>query len=236
MSMVVGKVEQLTRPSFVTGLSELARRNLDASEAAISAFRKAQTVGHPDYFYPDLALETFGPLEGYVPANDNWPKVIAFTGKAGSGKSTAAKYLIGCGYKLIKFADPLKDMLRAVGYSQRQIEGDLKEIEDSSGRTPRHAMQTLGTEWGRKCMGEDFWVEIWRERVTGATVVTDDCRFANEANAVRQAGGIVVKLEGRGGITSSHSSEQLDFEPDLVIVNNGSLASLHHQIDEFLTG
>ncbi|MCV9907034.1 deoxynucleotide monophosphate kinase [Brucella sp. HL-2] len=182
----------------------------------------------------DLALETFGPLERYTHANDNWPKVIAFTGKAGSGKSTAAKYVMQRGYKLVKFADPLKDMLRAVGYSQQQIEGELKEVVDSSGRTPRHAMQTLGTEWGRKCMGEDFWISIWRERVTGATSVTDDCRFANEADAVRKAGGIVIMLEGRGGINSSHPSEKLDFEPDLVIANDGNLANLHETIDKIL--
>ncbi|WP_407976896.1 deoxynucleotide monophosphate kinase [Brucella pseudogrignonensis] len=184
---------------------------------------------------PDLALETFGPLERYTPVNDNWPKVIAFTGKAGSGKSTAAKYVIGRGYKLVKFADPLKDMLRAIGYSQQQIEGDLKEVEDSSGQTPRHAMQTLGTEWGRKCMGEDFWINIWRQRITGATAVTDDCRFANEADAVRSVGGIVVMLEGRGGINSNHSSERLDFEPDIVIANDGNITSLHSRIDKFLT-
>ncbi|MFI3902626.1 deoxynucleotide monophosphate kinase [Ochrobactrum sp. S1502_03] len=222
MSMVIGKIEQLSKPSF----ADLCARNKEAGEAATRAWWAQRER--------EIALETFGPLERYMPANDNWPKVIAFTGKAGSGKSTAAKYVIERGYKLVKFADPLKDMLRAIGYSQRQIEGDLKEVPDASGQTPRHAMQTLGTEWGRKCMGEDFWINIWRERVTGATAVTDDCRFANEADAVRSVGGIVVMLKGRGGINSAHSSELLDFKPDIVIANDGNITSLHSRIDEIL--
>lgn len=105
-----------------------------------------------------------------VPANDNvpvelralgaaigkpstaiLPPVIALTGLAGSGKSTASKYLVEKhGYQLVKFAGPLKDMLRAIGFGEDDIEGNGKELSNSllCDKTPRHAMQTLGTEWG----------------------------------------------------------------------------------------
>ena len=41
-----------------------------------------------------LAAETFGPLHLYEPANDNSPRVIGLSGLAGSGKSTAAAFLV----------------------------------------------------------------------------------------------------------------------------------------------
>lgn len=178
----------------------------------------------------DLALETFGPLHHYQAANDNHPRVIALTGVAGSGKSTASAYLQSKGYQLTKFAEPLKDMLRAIGYSEDEIEGALKEVPRPDGKTPRHAMQTLGTEWGRDCMGKDFWVNIWKERAATGLIVVDDCRFANEANAVRSMGGVVIRLEGRGGIKGAHSSERMEFETDRTINNVGTLEDLHAAI------
>lgn len=168
--------------------------------------------------------------------NDNYPRVIALSGVAGSGKSTASAFLQSKGYRLEKFAGPLKDMLRAIGLDDRHIEGELKQtsLEELGGLTPRYAMQTLGAEWGRKCMGEDFWINLWRSRAANANIVVDDCRFANEAAAVRALGGIVIKLEGRGGIEGGHSSEKLDFIADAVVPNTGSIAQLHGLLDETL--
>ena len=44
------------------------------------------------------------------------------------------------------------------GMIRRMIDGDLKEAPTPlfEGRTPRHAMQTLGTEWGRDRIGRDL--------------------------------------------------------------------------------
>ncbi|QXC49509.1 deoxynucleotide monophosphate kinase [Agrobacterium salinitolerans] len=196
-----------------------------------------------------------------VPANDNVPEelralgaaigkantailppVIALTGLAGSGKSTASKYLIEKhGYQLVKFAGPLKDMLRAIGLGEGHIEGAHKETDLAMlyGRTPRYAMQTLGTEWGRKCMGEDFWTNLWRSRVDGVLafggrVVVDDCRFPNEADEVRKLGGVVWRLVGRGGIAGSHESEAGCGAADVEVHNIGDIADLHYQLDAFL--
>ncbi len=197
-----------------------------------------------------------------VPANDNVPEelralgaaigkastailppVIALTGLAGSGKSTASKYLVEKhGYQLVKFAGPLKDMLRAIGLSEEQIEGSLKEepCEWLQGATPRHAMQTLGTQWGRDCIGPSFWIELWVRRVNqiiaaGGHVVVDDCRFPNEANEARKLGGVVWRLVGRGGIAGSHESEAGCGRPDMEIHNTGDIGSLHYQIDDVLS-
>lgn len=166
------------------------------------------------------------------------PPVIALTGSAGSGKSTVSDYLAAhYGYTKTKFAKPLKDMCRAIGLDEDEIEGHLKEVPTPylGMQTPRHAMQTLGTEWGRKCMGEDFWVELWENRVMLPTVV-DDCRFPNEAAAVRRMGGRVIRLDGRGGIDGNHASEAGCGIADEVICNDGSIADLQARVRQVLEG
>ena len=155
--------------------------------------------------------------------------IIALTGRAGVGKSTVARALCADhGFLRIGFADPLKAMLRGFYRAgelssddiDRRISGDLKEIPDPwlGGISPRYTMQTLGTEWGRKRMGEDFWIGAW-ERSVGASgaerIVVDDCRFTNEAEAVRKLGGVVIGLrrEGVAPLPGNHASE-FGTEPD----------------------
>lgn len=172
---------------------------------------------------------TFGPLTALrVP-------VVGLSGAAGSGKSTASAWLVSQGYKLVKFAGPLKDMCRAIGMTEDMIEGNLKEVPNREllqGKSPRFAMQTLGAEWGRNLMGSNFWTDLWSHRAeqalaSGHGVVVDDCRYENEAERIWELGGIVIRLEGRGGIGGKHSSEQLHFDPDDIIANTGTITDLH---------
>ncbi len=173
-------------------------------------------------------------------ASTSLPPVIALTGLAGSGKSTASKYLVEKhGYQLVKFAGPLKDMLRAIGLSEAQIEGALKEepCRLLQGETPRYAMQTLGTQWGRECIGSSFWLFLWEDAVlkildAGGRVVVDDCRFPNEADEVRKLGGVVWQLVGRGGIAGSHESEAGCGEADVAIANCGNVRLLYDYVDQ----
>lgn len=169
-------------------------------------------------------------------ANDNYPRMVALTGLAGSGKSTATRYLVERhGYTLVKFAGPLKDMMRAIGFDDEEIEGGLKEtpLEMLCGKTPRHAMQTLGTEWGRNCIGEDFWVNVWRmQAAQHKRVVVDDCRFPNEADAIRKLGGMIIKLDGRGGIAGAHASEAGCGQHDAIVTNDGGLVELYAGVEE----
>lgn len=170
------------------------------------------------------------------PSNDNYPRVVALTGAAGSGKSTAADYLIRHhGYERVKFAGPLKDMCRAIGMTEDHIEGHLKEApcDMLCGKTPRFFMQQIGTELGRNLIGDDFWIRLWLHRVADAKrVVVDDLRFPNEAAAVRSLGGVIVKLEGRGGIAGTHASEAGCGTWDGIVVNDGGLVDLYAGVDE----
>lgn len=164
--------------------------------------------------------------------------LIGFCGYAGSGKSTAAQRLCGRhGFVRHRFAGPLKDMLRALGLSEEQVDGNLKEVPCAllGGKTPRWAAQSLGTEWGREMISPTLWVDAWAAKVdvSPVPVVCDDVRFPNEVYAVKQRGGIVVRITGRGAkiATSAHASENVNFEVDEEIENTGSIHDLHAAVD-----
>lgn len=188
----------------------------------------------------DRYPKVMGHLSGREPANDNYPRLVALTGAAGSGKSTATKFLVERhGYTLVKFAGPLKAMCRAVGFSEEQIEGDLKEEPCVwlQGKTPRFFMQQLGTQFGRDIIGKDFWTELWVRSVNlllaeHRRVVVDDCRFPNEAEAIRQLGGMIIKLEGRGGIAGQHASEAGCGQHDAVVANDGGVVDLYASVEQ----
>ena len=128
----------------------------------------------------------------------------------GAGKSTVADMLVReHGFVRVKMADGLKAMLRSLLAYQNlplckideMIEGGLKHQQSAFlfSKSPRYAMQTLGTEWGRDCMGEDFWVEVADAKVRaflrdGKNVVIDDIRFENEYDYVRRYAGIMAHI------------------------------------------
>lgn len=152
--------------------------------------------------------------------------IIGITGKAGVGKSTIANILVkDYGYICAPFAGPLKDMLSAIGLTHDELYGDKKEVVNSNyGVTPRHMMQTLGTEWGRDIIGQHIWVEAWRRslyrKYQNHNIVVDDIRFPNEVAAVRSLGGKVVNIHWASylrGPTSSHVSETLELPFDLAV-------------------
>lgn len=182
------------------------------------------------------------------PRREPLVKLIGLSGAAGSGKSTAASYLNEAhGYQRKRFAQPLKDALRRMLIEalvddhtiERMIEGDLKEVPARVllNKTPRQAMQTLGTEWGRNCIGDDFWVNLMRHALDtskrGALIVIEDVRFDNEAALIRAYGGKIIRMEGRGGISGAHVSEK-GVEPDLTCYNGGSITETHRWFDYVL--
>src|SRR3974390_129308 len=128
-------------------------------------------------------------------------RIIGLTGKLKSGKSEAAKILCARGFTRVRFAGTLKAMMYCLGLNEDQIEGNLKETPCDllCGKTPRYAMQTIGTEWGRDTIGRSLWVNAWKHAVSKQRdfipVVADDVRFDNEVEAVRSLGGIVVRIQ-----------------------------------------
>ena len=195
-------------------------------------------------------METnINPIKSSQPA-----RLIAITGLAGCGKSTVAEYLHrDYGFVRRKFAGPLKAMLQALyewtdldtGDITARLEGAKKERPDPvlNGATPRWAMQSLGTEWGRDSIHPDIWVDLLRRRVErdlalGWSVVIDDLRFPNEGDVVEALGGKVLQIyRHRPGLLSAsdpHVSEQYVRGGDWVIRNTGTTQALYSDVRYFL--
>lgn len=123
---------------------------------------------------------------------------------------------------------------------ERLIEGDQKEtpLEILCGKTTRFAMQTIGTEWGRSTIGDNIWTNIAISKAAGlGDVVITDVRFPNEVEAVKTAGGTVIKivrseqplyLDGADG----HSSEALtdSIMGDHLVINNSTIEDLQKKV------
>lgn len=174
------------------------------------------------------------------------PLLIALCGPIGSGKSTIAEHL-SAKHSLarVRFAGPLKDMLKALGLSKAQLDGDQKEVPSPllCGRTPRWAMQTLGTEWGRALIHQDLWTTIWQHRVRdcfrkGQGVVVDDLRFPNEEALIRTLGGQIWQVHRDApeySLGYKHPSEAYVPSADHQISNSGSIQDLCEMVDGLLT-
>ena len=169
------------------------------------------------------------------------PIIIGICGLKGSGKSEVAKRLeIALSARRVRFASPLKDMLRVLGLSEDEIEGRLKEApcDKLCGKTPRHAMLTLGTEWGREMIGPNFWMDAWQRNAlshlaAGSNVITEDLRFPNELDALINAGGIVLRVTRPGVKAGEHESEQhaKRFSAHVECYNDGTLDQLIEWVD-----
>lgn len=173
--------------------------------------------------------------------------IIGFTGRAGSGKDTAADYLATQGYSKYAFAKPIKDMLTALGFPESEFsDREKKEAALSPfGVSYRTMAQTLGTEWGRS-LNPDFWLLCATQNYNNARksgqykgFVVSDVRFENEAAWVRKHG-VLIHVIGRrselGKEESKHVSEagvQLA-NADLILNNVSTIEYLHNRLEEVL--
>lgn len=176
------------------------------------------------------------------------PRVVGFAGKAGAGKDTAASALHPLGYKNIAMAAALKSMIRDLLAFQgvdpltvdRMMEGDLKEVECEflGGKSPRVAMQTLGTEWGRECISPTLWVDAVRRQIEAwpsTKYLITDVRFLNEAIMIRELGGTLIQIERPDAVTTKHSAhasetEAAQFRCDITLQNDGDIEVLHARV------
>ena len=175
------------------------------------------------------------------------PRIVAFSAKAGSGKTTASELLTKVhGYKRYAFADPLKSVCKHLYLlSQEQLYGDQKEVVDPRwGMSPRQILQRVGTDIVRQHIGIDHWVKLFREwfkSLGGDTrVVIDDVRFKEEADVVRELGGVVISIV-RDGLDdvgdAGHASESLNgIVPNNVIYNDGSISDLYDKVNAVVLG
>lgn len=112
--------------------------------------------------------------------------------------------------------------------------------------TPRKMLQTLGTEWGRNMIHPDIWVNSMmslyeQSRVNGSNGnypdwLMPDVRFPNEAKAIKDRGGILIKVVRPGADTGDHVSEVLvdTIEADYTIINDSTLKVLEEKTHQLI--
>ena len=138
--------------------------------------------------------------------------IIGFVGLIGSGKDTAADYLVNFhGFRRDSFAGTLKDAISSIfGWDRTLLEGRTKEAREwreqrdnwwseRLGReiTPRWILQYWGTEICRKAFHTDIWIASLEHKLLTSNddIVISDVRFPNEISAIHKANGLVVRIK-----------------------------------------
>lgn len=173
--------------------------------------------------------------------------LIGITGHKFSGKSTVAAALANTFYKTSGFrtiwdvdffARPLKEIVCALsGCTMEQLEDyDFKENEvvpehlwafcANEKHNYRSLLQGMGDYLRSK--NPNIFIDSVLVGDTSNLIISD-CRFPNEAEAIKKRGGIIIKVV-RDGVTTgdTHQSETKidEIVPDYVFVNNKGLEEL----------
>ena len=166
--------------------------------------------------------------------------IVGVCGFIGSGKDTVADYLTTFhGFKRVSFAASLKDAVASVfGWDRELLEGSTKSSREwrehkdvwwseRLGRdiTPRWVLQYWGTDVLRNHFHTDIWVASVENKLRQTTdnIVITDCRFANEVNAIKSAGGITMRVN-RG--------EQPEWYDAAVSYNKGEVGNMSWSISK----
>ncbi len=166
---------------------------------------------------------------------------IGLCGYKRAGKTTVAEILCDSyGYYHGSFASPLRFFVADVlGMTLAQLESEKETpIDWLDGVTPRKMMQTVGTEWGRRMVHPEMWVRSLRQRISpaldrGQNVVVSDVRFRNEAQALRDIGGVIVRVTRPGAVRGDHQSEsEVDaIAADFEFTNDVKPYALGHAVE-----
>ncbi|MGW3932844.1 hypothetical protein ACWECC_32835 [Streptomyces microflavus] len=182
---------------------------------------------------------------------------IALIGRARSGKDTIAARLISrYAYTRIAFADPLKELALSVnpivayepsGYGPlpTRLSAIVRRYgwETAKDRFPEVRRTLQRTGQGIRDQEAGHWLSLALDKATVADawnlpVVVTDCRYPNEAEALRTRGFRLVRVlrPDAAGAAPPHESETaLDGYPaDVTVANVGTLAQLDALADALI--
>ena len=104
--------------------------------------------------------------------------------------------------------------------------------------TPRKILQLLDTEAGRQIIHPNIWVNATFAGFDKSkdNIIITDIRFPNELEAVKNRGGITIRLERGDGDTGDHPSETAldNANFDFVVDNNGTIKELGDKLNNIL--
>ena len=185
------------------------------------------------------------------------PKLIGLSGIKRSGKDTAGDYLIkNHNYIKYSFAGALKKACGEIFmFDYEQTDGSKKEDYDERWNiNPRKVFQRFGTELFRdsleyffpemKHLKNNFWIyrfKIWyQEQIKknpNVRIVVTDVRFINEADIIKELGGIIIKIN-RNNLKNidNHSSEIniLNIKEDYKVNNSSTLEKFYNNLKSIL--
>ena len=179
--------------------------------------------------------------------------LIGIIGPKGSGKSTLANIIQQkYNFELMSFASVVKDISSIIfGYDRELLEGETKEsriwretIDKDWSKllnkdiTPRITLQIIGTEFGRKILGQNIWIEVLKNKISknkNKNIIISDIRYENEAQFIRDNKGILIRVSKSNlefNLSETHSSEMelYNIKEDHSIENNGTIEQLEQQI------
>lgn len=171
--------------------------------------------------------------------------LIGISGKKRSGKDTFYNVLFQCcpQYECKKFADNLKEICsiltgKPISYFYNHYYYDTKLEE--WGLNIREIQQKVGTEIFRNNFDKDVWIKSLFSEYSPAFSkwVITDVRFPNEAEAIKNKGGILIRIN-RPELANDdkHDSETSldDYQDwDYVITNDGTLDEYGEKIIEIV--
>lgn len=160
--------------------------------------------------------------------------IIGLSGYARSGKDTMASTLcLNYGFRRVSFADPMREAILILNPKIDSITHVAHYVEDygwdMAKQNPeiRRLLQVFGTDVGRRMFGENVWIDMaFKDIKPDENVVIADVRFPNEADAIKQRGGKVIRVNRHNhSAVNRHKSEIAmdNYMFDHAIYNDGTL-------------
>jgi len=182
--------------------------------------------------------------------------IIGLCGYKRSGKDTAGSLLLENGYTKYSFAGPLKKACQEIFmFDDEQTEGNKKEdYDDRWNINPRKVFQRFGTEIFRdnldmffpemKNIKNTFWIyrfKLWykkeKEKNPNIKIVVTDVRFENEANIIKELGGLIIKVNRNNNNNNDNHISELSINKikhDILIDNDSTIEDFHLKLKKIL--